>query len=104
MEHGAKVGLDDDRRWLRDRMGHVHELNVERSYGTPLAERHDVERKVRQDSGLGELRLEHGGGEGRGIDRHPAKARPKVDHGTEMIFVRVGQQQALQVRALSLEE
>ena len=50
MEHGAKVGLDDDRRWLRDRMGHVDELNVERSDGTSPTERHDVQRKVRQES------------------------------------------------------
>ena len=69
-----------------------------------MAERHDVQRKVLEEPGLAELRLEHRGGEGRGIDGDAAEPRPKIDHGAEMILMRVGQEQALEVRALGLEE
>ena len=67
-------------------------------------ERHDMKRKVREKPGLAEFRLQHRGGEGRRIDGHAAKPWPKIGHGAEMILMRMGEEQGLQVRALSLEE
>ena len=53
---------------------------------------------------LGEFRFQHLGGERRGIDRDAAELRPEIDHRAEMILMRVGEQQAVDVVALVLEE
>ncbi len=92
MENRAEIGLDDHGRRLGDRVGHVDKLDLEWADGAPVAQRHDVQRKVGKEPGLAKLRLEHGCGEGRGVDGHAAKPRPKIDHGAEMILVRMGQE------------
>ena len=69
-----------------------------------MAERYDVQREIMEEPGLAELRLEHRGGEGRGIDGNAAEPWPQIDHGAEMILMRVGQEQPLEVGALGLEE
>src|SRR6187200_573871 len=104
MERGAELGLDHDRGGLGDRMRHGDELDVERPDLVAMAERYDVQREIMEEPGLAELRLEHRGGEGRGIDGNAAEPWPQIDHGAEMILMRVGQEQPLEVRALGLEE
>src|SRR5947208_3125071 len=75
-------------------MGHADELDVEGTNGAAPAERYDMEGKPVDDAALGKLRLEHFGGEGRGINGDAAKKRPEIGHGAEMILVRMSEQKA----------
>ncbi len=104
MEDGAERGLDHDPGRFRDRMRHGDELDVERPDGAPSAHGHHFEREALKHANLGKLRFEHRGGEGCGVDGDAAEPRPEVDHGAEMVLMGVSEQQALQVRALLLEE
>ncbi len=69
-----------------------------------MAERDGLEREAVDQAQLGELHLEHLGGERRGIDRDAGEPGPQIDHRAEMILMRVGQQQAGDVVPLLLDE
>ncbi len=85
-------------------MRHADQLDIEGADGAAVSERHDLERKAVEHTHLRELRLEHLGGEGGGIDGDAAKERPEIDHCAEMVLVRMGEQEAGDIVALLLEE
>ncbi len=85
-------------------MGHANELDLEGTDGAPAAERHDLKGKAIDQAHLGELRFEHLGGEGRGVDRDAAKLRPEIDDRAEMILMGVREQEAGNVVPLLHDE
>src|SRR5262249_58085270 len=66
-------------------------------------ERDDVDGNLRRARLAAALRLEQGGREWRGIDRH-AKLRPEVEQRPEMILMRVREHDADEVAALLDQE
>ena len=104
MQRRAERRADHHRGRLGDRMRHVDQLDVERADRAAAAERHDMQREAVDEAHLGELRFQHLGGEGRGIDRDAGELRPEIDHRAEMILMRVGQQQADDIVPLLLDE
>ena len=85
-------------------MRHGDQLDVEWADRAPVPERNDLERKAVDQSHLGELRLEHLGGKGRGVNRDAGELRPQIHHGAEMILMRVGEQEADDIVLLLLDE
>ena len=79
------------------------ELHVERPHLEPAVERNHVDRKLEVAAVLGKLRPQHARREGRGIDRC-LEAWPQLDHGADMILVRVRQHQPGEVAPLLLDE
>ena len=104
VESGAKRRPDHHGRRLGDRMGHADQLDIERADLAAIPHRDDLQGEAVDEADLGELRFEHLGGEGRGVDRDSGERGPQIGHGAEMIFMRVGEQEPGDIVPLFLDE
>ena len=96
MQHGARAGSDNHRVGFGDRMGQRDELDPE---GTDIESAgHGYLGNFRRllQPRLRQLAAQHGGGEGRGVDR-AFELRPEPVHGAQMVFMGMGQHQASEV-------
>lgn len=75
-------------------MAHVDEGDAERADVDRAAQRHLDQLDLVQDAALAQLVPDQIGGEGGGVDRR-LDARPQPAQGADMVFVRVGQNDAL---------
>ncbi len=102
MQDEARVGADRDRVGLGYGVGQRNQLDIEGADLDAAGKRHLDDRNLVDKPGLGELAHQHRAGEAGRIDG-AAQSRPEVMDGAEMIFVRVGEQQADDVIATRLE-
>ena len=84
-------------------MRQAEQLDVEGADVEPGIERHDVDGDLQRVAVLGELGFQHAGGERRGVDRR-LEARPQLDDGADVVFVRVRDDDAGEVGAVLLDE
>src|SRR5439155_14219488 len=96
--HCSARGTNDQPVRFRDRMRHADEFDVERPDGESAVECDDIDRNVRCARLAPALGLEQRGREWGGVDRH-LQLRPQIEEGAEMIFVRVGQDDAEEIAA-----
>src|SRR5271165_368153 len=103
MDGEARRRANRECRALRDRMSDGDEFDVERPDRHALAGPHDLDRNF-GCAGLPEAaRLRESGSEGRSIDLH-AEARPQIGERADMVFVRMGDDDAGEVLSRLLDE
>ena len=95
MQHRAGGGAQHNRVGLGDRMGQGDELEIERTDRKPARHRHDVDPHLVGEPDLDQLCPQHRGGERRRPDR-AAQLRPQIRNGADVIFMRVGRDDAEQ--------
>ena len=103
VQHGAEPGAHDQTVRFRDRMGHRHELDVERAEREAAAERHDIDRNFRSAALALPLGFEQRGRERRRVDRQ-LEPWPQIDESAEMVLMRVGEHDAEDVAAFFDQE
>ena len=99
----AGRGPDHQRVGLGDGMGERDQLDLEGADGEAAGERHLDDLQRLGQAGLDQLRIDHLGGEGGGVDR-AAQARPEVTNGADVVLVGVGKHQPDQILAPFLDE
>ena len=102
MHDGAKRRADGERIRLGDRMGERDKLDVEGPERDGAAKRDNVQRYLCLDAFFQQLGAHQRGGERRGIDR-ATQTRPEMGNGADVIFMRVGKDEAEQVIDMVLD-
>ena len=98
VQHEPGRGADGERVALGDGMGDRQVAHVEGTEAQAPTLGHLDERHLMEQPRLGELALEHAGGELGRVHR-AAQALPQVGHGPEVILVGMGEHQSEQVVA-----
>ncbi len=99
MQNGAERGANDQAVRFRNRVGHRHELDVERPEREASAERNDIDRHLARARLALPLGLEQGRGERRRIDRQ-LEPRPQIEQRAEMVLMRVGEHEPEEIAPL----
>src|SRR5262249_57891042 len=84
-------------------MGERHQLHVERAQSEALVELHHVDRDFEVAAPLGELGAQHAGGKRRGVDGR-LEARPQLDHGADVVLVRVRNEDTNEIATVPLDK
>ncbi|MND97202.1 hypothetical protein D3C80_895170 [compost metagenome] len=92
----AKRRADDQRHWLRDGVIDADSLDFKRTDIDAVARLERRDRNFGARALISTLRLQHAGGEARGIDRH-VETRPQVIQRAVMILMGVGDDDAFEV-------
>ena len=92
-EDVARIGAHEDRERVGDRVGDGDELEVEGTDGEAVALGNDVEARVGQ-AVFAQLGCDEGQGQVGSVDRNVSSQLEEVGHGTDVVLVAVGEDEA----------